>query len=204
MEEKKLERYAIERTIPSDISGKLPENEYKRDIYKGKHVCITYYPDRVIHPKYYLQILRDKILFPFHMLRLKYEKTSLLQENEKLKKMLEQEKSTLLKTQQYVSGLELSATCFVELLKSIKNEDTVCLKAFHMTHPKFREAAIYILSSNGFQQVGAPEHEWYAKNPIDMNVPYSIRESMSEEETILTPKSLQSRSTKVNATKNEE
>lgn len=61
----------IERTMPNDIGGEM-KNESKREIYSGKHVSITYYPDRVIRPKYYLQVLIDKILFPFNMLRFKY------------------------------------------------------------------------------------------------------------------------------------
>lgn len=57
-------------TIPANIG-----NERKEEIYKGEYVSITYYPDReVLHPKYYLQALIDKMFFPFILLRHEYRK----------------------------------------------------------------------------------------------------------------------------------
>ena len=66
----------MERTIPTNIGNEVPKNERKKEIYKGEHISITYYPDRVVHPKYYLQVLWDKILFPFNLLRYKYGKST--------------------------------------------------------------------------------------------------------------------------------
>lgn len=57
----------IERIIPTDISKAVPIDERKEVIYEGEHVSVTYYPDRA-------QVLKDKILFPFNILRYKYLK----------------------------------------------------------------------------------------------------------------------------------
>lgn len=57
----------IERIIPTDIGSEAPINERKEVIYEGEHVSVTYYPDR-------MQVLKDKILFPFIILRHKYIK----------------------------------------------------------------------------------------------------------------------------------
>lgn len=68
----------IERFIPIDIVNGKPTEERKEILYKGEHVSIIYYPDRVIPLKYYFQVLRDKLLYPFNALRFKYGKRKYL------------------------------------------------------------------------------------------------------------------------------
>ena len=63
----------IKGTIPKDIKVE-PRNEQKETIFKTKYISIDYYPERVIHPKYYLEVLKDKILFPFLFLKYKFRK----------------------------------------------------------------------------------------------------------------------------------
>jgi len=66
----------IKATIPTNIGSDVPTNERKEEIYKGEYVSITHYPDRIIHPKYYLQVIKEKVLFPFSLLRYKYGKST--------------------------------------------------------------------------------------------------------------------------------
>ena len=63
-----------ERFIPVDIIDGKPTAERKEILYKGEHVSIIYYPDRIGPLKYYFQVLRDKLLYPFNVLRFKYNK----------------------------------------------------------------------------------------------------------------------------------